>query len=218
MSKASQAIAAEVADYSKKSFEDGTEVIEKLFGAKSLDKAIEIQTDYAKTAYEGFVAQATKIGELYADLAKETYKPFEGYIAKAAPRSNSARFTASLRKSPADWPGFLHFAVPQDPLISTMRSCERLVPIWLKVVHDPVGRGQQEELALSRIFARAAGAVLQQGRGRIAAGVDLHGVERDAGSLDVGAGHRLARVDRGLVRVPAVCVLRPSVSRMMTCW
>ena len=59
--------------------------MEKLFGAKSLDKAIEIQTDYAKTAYEGFVAQATKIGELYSDLAKEAYKPFEAFAAKVAP-------------------------------------------------------------------------------------------------------------------------------------
>ena len=84
-SKTGQAIAAEFADYSKKSFEDGTKVVEKLFGAKSLDKAIEIQTDYAKTAYEGFVAQATKIGELYADFAKETYKPFEAYASKIAP-------------------------------------------------------------------------------------------------------------------------------------
>ncbi len=85
LSKTSQSIAAEVVDYSKKSFEDCTRAMEKLLGAKSLDKAIEIQTDYAKTAYEGFVAQATKIGELYADLAKETYKPLEGYVAKSAP-------------------------------------------------------------------------------------------------------------------------------------
>ena len=85
LSKASQAIAAEIADYSKKSFEDGTKVMEKLLGEKSFEKAIEIQTDYAKSAYEGFVAQATKIGELYADLAKETYKPFEAYVAKATP-------------------------------------------------------------------------------------------------------------------------------------
>ena len=83
--KTSQAIATELTDYSKKSFEDGTKVMEKLLGAKSLDKAIEIQTDYAKTAYESFVAQATKIGELYADLAKETYKPFEAYVVKATP-------------------------------------------------------------------------------------------------------------------------------------
>jgi hypothetical protein len=82
MSKSVQAIAAETADYSKKSFEEGSATLEKLFGAKSLDKAIEIQTAYAKSAYEGFVAQATKLGELYADLAKETYKPFESFAAK----------------------------------------------------------------------------------------------------------------------------------------
>ncbi|MBM3529649.1 MAG: phasin family protein [Alphaproteobacteria bacterium] len=85
VSKATQAIATEFADYSKKSFEDSSKVMEKLLGAKSLDKAIEIQTDYAKTAYESFVAEATKIGELYADLAKETYKPFEAYVVKATP-------------------------------------------------------------------------------------------------------------------------------------
>ena len=83
VSKGWQSIATECADYSKKSFEEGTAALEKLFGAKSLDKAIEIQSEYAKTAYEGFVAQATKIGELYADLAKETYKPLEGILAKA---------------------------------------------------------------------------------------------------------------------------------------
>jgi hypothetical protein len=83
LSKSAQAIAVEVADYQKKAFEDGTAALEKLFGVKSLDKAIEVQTEYAKTAYEGFVAKANKIGELYADLAKETYKPFEAVLAKA---------------------------------------------------------------------------------------------------------------------------------------
>ncbi len=83
MSKGAQAIATEVADYSKKAFEDGSAMLEKLFGVKSLEKAIELQTEYAKTSYEGFVAKATKIGELYADLAKESYKPFETMMAKA---------------------------------------------------------------------------------------------------------------------------------------
>ena len=83
ISKGSQAIAVEMADYSKKAFEDSTAALEKLFGVKSLDKAIEVQTEYAKTAYEGFVAEATKLSELCADLAKETYKPFETIIAKA---------------------------------------------------------------------------------------------------------------------------------------
>ncbi len=85
VSKSIQAIATEVADYSKKSFEEGTQAFEKLLGAKSFEKAIELQQAYVKDAYEGFVSEATKIGSLYADLAKETYKPFETYAAKVAP-------------------------------------------------------------------------------------------------------------------------------------
>ena len=53
VSKGAQAIATEVADYSKKSFEDGTKVAEKLLGAKSLEKAIEIQTDYCEDRLRG---------------------------------------------------------------------------------------------------------------------------------------------------------------------
>jgi hypothetical protein len=83
VSKSAQAIAVEIADYSKKSFEDSTAALEKLFGVKSIEKAIELQTEYAKSAYEGFVAEATKIGEMYTALAKETYKPFEAALAKA---------------------------------------------------------------------------------------------------------------------------------------
>ncbi|MGA7486956.1 MAG: phasin family protein [Xanthobacteraceae bacterium] len=82
LSKSVQAIAVEMADYSKKMFEQGTAAAEKLIGAKSLEKAIEVQSDYAKSSYESFVAEATKLGELYADLAKETYKPFEGQFGK----------------------------------------------------------------------------------------------------------------------------------------
>lgn len=85
LSKTAQAIATEMTDYSKKSFEDSSKALERLFGAKTLEQAIEIQTDFAKTAYEDFVAEVTKIGELYADLAKETYKPFENYLSKTAP-------------------------------------------------------------------------------------------------------------------------------------
>ncbi len=81
-SKSAQAIAIEVADYSKKSFEEGTAALERVFGARSIDKAFEAQSEYVKKAYEGMVAEATKLGELYADLAKEAYKPFESYFGK----------------------------------------------------------------------------------------------------------------------------------------
>jgi hypothetical protein len=78
-----QTIAQEVADYSKRSLDEGTRTAEKLFGAKSIDNAIEIQSAYLKSSYEGFVSQAAKLGSLYVDLARESYKPFESQVAKA---------------------------------------------------------------------------------------------------------------------------------------
>jgi hypothetical protein len=72
-----QAIAAEITDYTKKSFEEGTATFEKLASAKSVEQAIEIQTGFAKRAYDGYMHQMSKIGGMYADLAKEAYKPVE---------------------------------------------------------------------------------------------------------------------------------------------
>jgi hypothetical protein len=82
MSKSMQAITVEATEYSKKSFEESSAAVEKMVGAKSLDKAFEVQTEYARSAYEGFVAQATRMGELYAEMAKQAYQPFESVVAK----------------------------------------------------------------------------------------------------------------------------------------
>ena len=83
-SKSAQAIAVEVVDYSKKSVEGSAAAWEKLMGVKSLEKAMEVQSEYLKSSYENFVAEVTKLGELYVDLAKDAYKPFEGVLAKAS--------------------------------------------------------------------------------------------------------------------------------------
>jgi phasin family protein len=82
MNKGFQAIAAEVTDYSKKAFEDSTRAFEQLAGAKSVEQAIEIQAQYAKKAYDAYVAEMSKLGEMYAGLAKDAYKPVEAAFAK----------------------------------------------------------------------------------------------------------------------------------------
>ena len=82
--KGAQAIAVEVVDFSKKSAESSAAAWEKLLGAKSMEKALEVQTEFLKSSYEDFVAEATKLSELYADLAKEAYRPFEGAVARAS--------------------------------------------------------------------------------------------------------------------------------------
>jgi hypothetical protein len=81
------AIASAYGDYTKKSYEDTKSFIEKLSGVKSLDKVLEAQSEFAKTAYETFVADSQKIAGLYGDLAKQAFKPLEGIVAKFTPAS-----------------------------------------------------------------------------------------------------------------------------------
>lgn len=75
--KGMQAIAAEMSDYSKRSFEDGTATFEKLMSAKSMEQAFEIQSSYAKRSYDEYMNQMTKLGSMYSSLSKEAYKPVE---------------------------------------------------------------------------------------------------------------------------------------------
>lgn len=82
LSKGMQAIAAEMADFQKKSFEESSAAFEKVVASKSLDKAFEAQSDYFKSAYENFVGEVTKIGEMYTDMSKDAYKPYEGVWGK----------------------------------------------------------------------------------------------------------------------------------------
>jgi hypothetical protein len=77
VNKGFQAIAAKVTDYSKKAFEDGTRTFEQLLGAKSVEQAIEIQSQFAKKAYDTYIAEMSKLGEMYVAIARDAYKPLE---------------------------------------------------------------------------------------------------------------------------------------------
>lgn len=77
-----QGIGAQVTSYSKQAFADATSTFEKLVGARSLEQAIEIQSQAAKCAYEGWMAEASKIGEMYAAVARDAYKPVEKAVVK----------------------------------------------------------------------------------------------------------------------------------------
>jgi hypothetical protein len=82
-SRNAQAIVNEAADFARKSFEHNSAIVENLIGAQSVEKAIEVQTAYAKGAYENLMAQSTKMGALYTALATDTFKPFEGLLSKS---------------------------------------------------------------------------------------------------------------------------------------
>jgi phasin family protein len=82
LNKGFQTIAKRWTDFSKQSFEDATRAWEQMIGAKSLEQAVEIQTNYVKKAYEKWVAEASKIGEIYKSTATDAYKPVEKAMEK----------------------------------------------------------------------------------------------------------------------------------------
>jgi len=77
-----QTIATAHADYAKKAMQDGSEFISKLTSVKEPAKVMELHSEYVKSAYETFVAEAKKISELYTDLFKQTTKPLQDLIEK----------------------------------------------------------------------------------------------------------------------------------------
>ncbi|MDB5590491.1 phasin family protein [Enterovirga sp.] len=83
LSTGAQAAATQAADYARHSFEQGSQVAERLMGVRTLEAAVQVQSDYFKTAYENLVTQASKMGEIASSTAKDTFAPVEGFAARS---------------------------------------------------------------------------------------------------------------------------------------
>jgi hypothetical protein len=77
-----QTIANAYRNYTRQSLDQTRSFFEKLAGVRSLDEAFELQTEFAKQAYEGFVAESQKIRELHSELARQRLKRWEGVVAR----------------------------------------------------------------------------------------------------------------------------------------
>jgi phasin family protein len=78
-----QTIANAYRDYTRKSLEEFGSFVEQLSSVRSLDKAMTVQSEFVKRAYETSVAESQKICELHNRLAKQTLDPFKGLTGKA---------------------------------------------------------------------------------------------------------------------------------------
>lgn len=82
VSKGLQAIAAEAAGYSKRGLDAGAAAFEKLSQAQSFDTVVALQSDFARVAYDGYVAQVARFGEIFADMAQGAARPYEALFGK----------------------------------------------------------------------------------------------------------------------------------------
>ena len=75
--KGLQALASEMMSYSKAAFYDAIHTQKQLIGVRSLEQAMQIQSDYAKRVYENHMAEMKKLGEMCAGMVRDASKPVE---------------------------------------------------------------------------------------------------------------------------------------------
>ena len=78
--KGVETINNEIYSYSKQSIEDSVAATKAVMGSKSVHEAFEFQTDFAKSAFEAYVAELSKISELATSATKDTFAPFKGRV------------------------------------------------------------------------------------------------------------------------------------------
>lgn len=92
-----QAIASETAEYSKKAYEANVAHMEALMSVRSMESAIELNTSFAKARIEDYLGELNKLGEMYSDIAKQSYAPAQAaaYKATEAVKANVAKASAA---------------------------------------------------------------------------------------------------------------------------
>jgi phasin family protein len=78
--KGIETINSEIYSYSKDAIEESIAAGKAILGSKSLHEAFELQTDYAKSAFEAYVGELTKFSDLFTSTTKETFAPLQGRV------------------------------------------------------------------------------------------------------------------------------------------
>ena len=88
-SHAAQAIASETTDYAKKSTEKAKSYFEKFAGVKSFEEAAKLQNEFATSAYQEFLADSARFGDLYKNYLKAVFPAAVPVDAKKNPKVHS---------------------------------------------------------------------------------------------------------------------------------
>lgn len=83
VAKIAEEVNAEIIAFSKKSYEDSMAAAKELTSSKSVTEYFEKQTEFAKTAFEAYVAQATKMNEMMSAAAKDAFEPLNARFSAA---------------------------------------------------------------------------------------------------------------------------------------
>jgi phasin family protein len=89
--KGAETLGAQAIAYSKKSVEDGMAAARSLGAARSIQEVIELQTSFAKSALEAYLAEVNKASEVVAASFKESLTPLNARMTAAVEKFQAAR-------------------------------------------------------------------------------------------------------------------------------
>ena len=78
--KGVETLSNEAYAYSKQSLEESITATKAVMSSKSLHEAFEYQSDFAKSAFESYIGELTKFGELFTATTRESFAPLQGRV------------------------------------------------------------------------------------------------------------------------------------------
>jgi phasin family protein len=89
--KGAEAIGSQAMNYGKSSMDQGAEAARALTAARSVQEAVELQTNYARTALEGYLNELNRMSETVANSVKESLAPINERATAAMETMQSQR-------------------------------------------------------------------------------------------------------------------------------
>ena len=89
--KGAESLGSQAIAFSKKSVEDQVAAAKTLAGAKSVQEAVELQTTFAKSALEAYLANLNAMSETVTASVKDVFKPINARAAAVVEKVQAAR-------------------------------------------------------------------------------------------------------------------------------
>lgn len=89
--KGAEALSQQAVAYGKKSWEDGVAAAQSFSQARSVQELFELQTNWAKSAAEAYLAEFGKATETMTASVKDSFKPINERVSAAVEQFQAAR-------------------------------------------------------------------------------------------------------------------------------
>ena len=89
--KGVEALSAQSVAFTKKSWEDGVAAAQSMTQARSIQELLELQTTWAKSATEAYLAEVTRATDVMTASVKDSFKPINERVTASVEKFQAAR-------------------------------------------------------------------------------------------------------------------------------